>query len=84
MLRITNYILQIFFIRLTKCSNTVVRDVRVWLIPSLVDKCDGQISHKETWYAIQGWVVPFTGWNTDFKYIGKRFFVKITKTKISG
>jgi hypothetical protein len=33
------------------------------------------------WYSFQYFVIPTTGWNTDFKYLGKRKFFKLTKKK---
>ena len=31
------------------------------------------------WYSIQGFIVPTTGWNNKFKYLGRRFMLRITK-----
>ena len=58
MLGITNYLLQIFFIRLAYC-----RDIET----------------NETWYSIMYWIIPFSGWNTDYIVIGKTIKYKRIK-----
>jgi hypothetical protein len=66
-------VLQWFFIRLTKCSEKRIEEFNLQsydLMP------DGNISSRGTgkvnnyqWYSIMYWVVPFSGWDSNFKYI---------------
>lgn len=30
---------------------------------------------NESWYAIQGFIVPFTGWYGDFMFLGNKWFI---------
>ena len=40
------------------------------------------IVDKKYWYSIQYWIVPISGWNTDFIYLNKKpKFLQITKKK---
>ena len=68
-MKLTNYFLQIFFIRITRCDKRYYRGLMRYIGFSY-------------WYSIQGWIVPFTGWRNEFKFIGKRFNKRITKTRI--
>lgn len=65
-LQLTNYLLQIFFIRLTRCLKADSPGVSI------------NKKYKQRW-AIKYWVVPFTGWISDFKFIGKEGMLFITK-----
>jgi len=78
------FLLQWFFIRLTRCSEKRIVEYKLTEI-SLMS--DGSMSTGGTgkteswrWYSIQGWIIPTTGWNNEFKYLNKKpFFVKCTK-----
>jgi hypothetical protein len=89
-LKIVNvFFLQWFFIRLTKCSEKVVTNISKLLSYDLMP--EGNISSRamgtietHTWYSIQGFIVPCTGWWNDFKYVSKKpLFWKITKVRLS-
>jgi hypothetical protein len=60
-LKMLNYfILQWFFIRLTKCT---------------VQNDEGKIN---SWYSIMYFVLPLSGWGSDFKYIWKRELLRVS------
>ena len=82
------YFFQWFFVRLTKhIDRDVVIDYQLlsWDIMH-----DGNISARGIgdkvtlqWYSIQNFIIPTTGWSTNYKYIGKGpKFLRITKKKI--
>lgn len=75
---------QWFFVRLTRCQQRVITEFKITEI-SIVPggyAPGGDAKYKtEQWYSLQGWIVPITGWGNDFKFIGKRWFIKITKAK---
>ncbi len=80
------FILQLFFIRLTRCSQVVVSDYKLFsydLTPGGISPRGVGTSKTHSWLSIQGIIVPFTGWNSEFIYIGKPIFLKISKVKIS-
>lgn len=74
---LNRFILQWFFIRLTRNEKKIIEKFRL-------DECsqmtDGSyslgFSHKpedvkiQRWFSIQYWVIPGTGWGTDFRYLG--------------
>jgi hypothetical protein len=73
------FLFQLFFIRLTKHTEREVKDI---FFCAGTNKSVRSIT-KYSWFTFQGWVVPFTGWNGDFKFIGKRWFSKpLTKKYI--
>lgn len=45
----------------------------------VIENKDDEVKYQ--WYSIMFWVVPFTGWNTNFKFIGKRHLKQITKSR---
>lgn len=80
------YIFQWFFVRLTKHMENFVEnyELRGYDLMS-----DGSISTRgvgktisKYWYSIQYFVVPLTGWNSNYRYLNKgpKYF-KITKVK---
>lgn len=79
------YFLQIFFIRLTKVEYWEVREMKLYECSVLPDGNAGigfnrLKGNKIRFWAIMYWVVPFTGWNTDFRFLGKgRKLWRITK-----
>lgn len=81
------FILQLFFIRLTRNTQRVIDDIDIHEVSLLRDGGCGiggviRKSHVEQWFSIQYWVIPFTGWNTDFKYLnGKASFLPLSKPK---
>lgn len=80
-------IFQWFFVRLTRCSQRIIDEVEMVEVSMLHDGCHGVggnilKSHREQWYSFQGWIIPLTGWNTDFRYIGKSpWFKKMSTIK---
>lgn len=70
------FFLQWFFIRLTKCSKKVVKDYKIISYDMMAD---GSMSSRgtgttatHTWYSLQGFIVPCTGWWNDFKFVSKK------------
>ncbi len=59
------FVLQLFFVRLTYCE-------RGKYLGSLYGNYTMQ-----KWYSLQYFIVPFTGWNSKFKYLGKVKFIKL-------
>jgi hypothetical protein len=52
------FFFQLFFVRLTKhTENTIVNYNLIGITQ---------------WYSIQYWILPFTGWQTDFIYLGNK------------
>lgn len=83
------FFFQWFFVRLTRCKQRVVDEIdmtHVSFLPNGNHGIGGYIvkAHTEEWYSFQGWIVPMSGWGTDFKYFGKtNWFKKMTKNKIA-
>ena len=84
---INKFFLQWFFVRLTKCREKKVDDYEILsydLMP------DGSISSRGIgktvtyqWYSIQYFILPTTGWNSDFIFLTKEAnFIQLTKKKI--
>lgn len=74
---VNKFLFQLFFVRLTrvKHANPTKSEIyRIIEFGELTPPC-------EQWYSIMFWVIPFTGWNTDFKFIGKMNLKRITKRK---
>lgn len=79
-------IFQWFCVRLTKHQEERIESFNFASI-DLID--NGSFASRGTgktvkyqWYSIQYWIVPTTGWNSDYKYInGKPKFFRITKDK---
>ncbi len=80
------FLFQWFFIRLTKCSENRIEN---YTVQSYDLMSDGNISSRGTgktktyqWYAFQFWILPCTGWKTNFIYLNKKpKFIKCTKPK---
>lgn len=86
--RIANYILQIFFIRLTRCSQNdilklyVDEPLSIFNDKGLHLSTEYKADIKQTyWFSIQFWVVPFTGWGilSSMKTLGKPKFIRVTR-----
>lgn len=90
-----NWILQLFFIRLTRCEEHIVKEFTLTEV-SVVQfdndhalRSDGKVAvggyaktqMTEYWYSIQGWIVPFTGWSGDMIRWGKQWFWQLTTRK---
>lgn len=78
-LQISNYFLQFFFIRLTLCE--VITDFTVDEISFVQNnsfEIGGKVKETRNFYALQYFVLPFSGWTSDFIYIGKKRFLRIT------
>lgn len=88
-LKFLNYfILQWFFIRLTKHTERVVDESNITSY-DLIN--DGSISSRGTgniknlqWWSLQGFIVPTSGWGNDFKYVGEgpKYFTLTDKKEI--
>lgn len=79
-------VFQWFFVRLTRCEQNIIIDVVVDSCSILPGGSCGMAFKKKgvktkRHYAIQGWIVPLTGWSSAFKFIGKQWFIKVTKPK---
>lgn len=63
------FLFQFFFIRLTR--NVYTEDLHQ--VHQLINfRFPGyKTPEKYQWYSFQGWIIPFSGWNNDFKFIGK-------------
>lgn len=79
------FVVQLFFIRIARCIENRVEDYQ---LISYNFMPDGSVSSRGTGvtkkyqrFAIIGFILPFTGWNTDFKYLGKERQWNITKFK---
>jgi hypothetical protein len=77
-------LLQFFFIRLTRCERKVITKFdleSIDLMPGGVFVPSGRVREFEieSWYAIQYWIVPFTGWSSDFVYLGRKGFIHFNK-----
>lgn len=81
-MKYVNYFIQVFFIRLTRCEQRVITEFKLDSI-SYRGSVSGEIKNyrDEFWYSIQYWIIPFSGWSGEFKFIGngKANFVRITK-----
>jgi len=86
-LKFLNYfILQWFFVRLTKHSERIIDEYDITSY-DLIN--DGSISTRGTgniknlqWWSLQGFIIPTTGWNGDFKYLGYGpKYLKLTNKK---
>lgn len=80
------FFFQLFFVRLTKCSEQKVENYTLISFDLTIDGMSSR-GHGTTktykWYAIQYWIVPMTGWKTDFIFLNKKpKFIKITNKKI--
>lgn len=81
--RLNYYFLQFFFIRLTRCEQRVITkfDLHSVSIGGGVSGSPAEY-HTEYWWSIQYWIIPFTGWTSPFKCIGKATrYLRITKNK---
>lgn len=86
---VNKFIFQLFFVRLTRCRETkqeykplahpqqlqANEDGYFWPLADVID-----VTYQ--WYSIMFWVVPFTGWNSKFKFIGKQQLKRVTKKVI--
>lgn len=79
------FFLQWFFIRLAKGSEKKVTNFdmkEVSLMPDLSLVVGGKVDYKEVkYYAFLYWIVPLTGWWSDYKFIGSCNLMKISKTR---
>ena len=79
------FFFQWFFMRLTKCMENIVEsyDVQSYeLTPGgISSRGKGQIK-TYSWLSLQMWIVPCTGWWSNFICLGKkRKFIQLTKKK---
>lgn len=81
------FVLQWFFIRLTKCKEERIVNfefTHLSLNPSGNYGLGGRGKvNKYTWYSIQVFILPLSGWWNDFIYLNKKpKLYKITKEKL--
>ena len=70
------FIFQLFFFRLAKCQEK--KDIKV----EVGGKTPYVTSYPQIyqWYSLMIGIIPFTGWNNNYRYIFKKaFFLRITK-----
>ena len=80
------FFFQWFFIRLTKCSKKIIKNYKIMSFDMMPNGNFGSrgtgTTETKTWYSIQGFIVPCTGWRNNFKFVNKEpKFWKITKEK---
>ncbi len=81
-------ILQWFFVRLTICKEIKIENYKLLSFDLMLD---GNMASRGTgtkveysWYSIQGFVLPLSGWRSDFIYLNKKpFFKMITEKTIT-
>lgn len=79
------FILQLLFIRLTKCQLTKVENFKIhsWdVMPNGDLSCRGtgtSVTYQH--YSIQYWIVPLSGWWSSFPMSDNPKFIQITKSK---
>lgn len=83
-LKFINLFLQILFVRLTKCSELSFGELNYKSVEMLDDNNisihSSGTSYMYEWYSLQYFVVPFTGWKSNFIFIfGAPKFKRITK-----
>mgnify|MGYP003443448278 CR=1 FL=1 len=70
------FFLQWFFVRLTKCQETVIEEFNLYEVSLMSDgsfASGGTVKKKiYQWYSLQFWIVPCTGWWNSFKYVSKK------------
>jgi len=83
---VNRFILQFFFIRLTRHIEHIIHNYEVIEISQVNGgglSINGKAEIKnQQWYSIQYFVIPFTGWTTDFRYINGKHFLPLTKPKL--
>lgn len=77
--------LQWFFVRLTRCQQTVVTGFEMFEVSILPDGCTGlggRVTGRalETWYSMQGWIAPFKGMR-EGSFPPNRWIKRISKVK---
>ena len=79
------FFFQWFFVRLTRCSEEVTQKYTVINFDSRFNEdVEGVVIKKEMcWYSIQYWILPLSGWGSNFVYLNKNpKFIKLTKPKV--
>lgn len=61
-----------------KVKLTWLGKVNYYFIQFLYFRITTFTQDENKWYGIQYWVIPMTGWTSDFKYIGKVKYVRLT------
>lgn len=84
-LKIANvFFFQWFFVRLTLCKEIKIENYKLLSYDYM---SDGSISSRGegikveySWYSIQGFILPLTGWWSDFIYLTKKSkFIRLTE-----
>jgi len=76
---------QWFFVRLTKCLDHRVESINIQsydlTLNGVTSRGTGDVK-TYSWYSIQYWILPCTGWWSRFIYLNKYpNFIKLTKEK---
>lgn len=85
---VNRFILQFACIRLTRHTEHIIDKIDYFecsLIGPGEYGMGGNIlaSHYEQYYSIQYWVVPFTGWSTEYKHFNTKVkYLRLTSNKI--
>lgn len=85
---LNKFFFQWFFIRLTFCQTRIITEMKLSEISLLTDGnygIGGQVKNYKIkyWYSLQGWVLPLSGWEDDYRTIGKRWYLRVTKKRIN-
>ena len=84
---INRFFFQLFCVRLCKSQQQRVESFEVLSYDLMSDgnigsRGSGKIV-KYQWYSLMLWVVPFTGWGSDFVYLNKKpIYINLTKEKV--
>lgn len=81
---VNKLLFQWFFVRLTKCKE---KRIEKYTLHSFDLMSDGNMESRgigETktyeWYSFQYWILPLTGWKSDFVYLNKKAkFIRVSK-----
>lgn len=81
------FLLQWLFMRLSRCEEKTIQSFGLSHIGVMQDgsfQPAGTIKYKTyRWYALQFWVIPFTGWQGSFMHVFKSpTFIRITPKKV--
>ena len=81
---VNKLLFQWFFVRLTRCQEKRIEN---YTLHSFDLMSDGNFASRgvgETktyqWYSFQYWILPLTGWKSDFVYLNKKpKFIRVSK-----
>lgn len=83
---VNKFFFQLFFVRLTRVIETKDEYEPLHENAEIEQNDDGYFwpianinEGRYQWYSLMFWVVPFTGWNSNFIFINKQQLKRITK-----